>query len=294
MVGGAVLSARAFLNAAPREIGARNEISQWVVSAKLKSRYLLPMMAKPKAKARDIHPVEVKFPWPPCPAFELNLCQAARKAAADSQSAKPVLLRSSENLVPARRLICRERDSLDFVPIICEGWAACAVTLADSRRQILSFVLPGEIVSTGLLFEPKAYWQIEAITDVKYCAFNRTDLKEILFKDLDLFAQFSKIRTEEQSRADQLIVDLGRRAAEERIARLILNLMDRLAMRGMAQGETMDFPLRQHHIADATGLTPVHVNKVLSEFRRGGLIKLSDRSLTILDPVGFRRVGTMR
>ena len=56
----------------------------------------------------------------------------------------------------------------------------------------------------------------------------------------------------------------------------------------------MDFPLRQHHVADAVGLTPVHVSKVLSEFRRSGVLKISDRSLTILDPVGFRRIALMR
>ena len=90
-----------------------------------------------------------------------------------------------------------------------------------------------------------------------------------------------------------------RRTADERIARLMLNLADRLARRGMTRVDAsaaieMEFPLRQHHIADATGLTPVHVSKVLSEFRRNGLIRISDRSLTILDPAGFRRVAHMR
>ena len=62
----------------------------------------------------------------------------------------------------------------------------------------------------------------------------------------------------------------------------------------MANGQTIHFPLRQHHVADATGLTSVHVSKVLSDFRRCGLIEISDRSLTILDPAGFQRVATMR
>ena len=57
---------------------------------------------------------------------------------------------------------------------------------------------------------------------------------------------------------------------------------------------TIDFPLRQHHVADATGLTAVHVSKVLSEFRRNGLIEISDRSLTILKPAEFQRIATMR
>ena len=94
--------------------------------------------------------------------------------------------------------------------------------------------------------------------------------------------------------ADQLAVDLGRRTADERIARLILNLMDRLAKRGMAQDQTMDFPLRQHHVADATGLTPVHVSKVLSGFRRSGVIDYGNRSLTILDVASLQRIATQR
>jgi CRP/FNR family transcriptional regulator, anaerobic regulatory protein len=105
--------------------------------------------------------------------------------------------------------------------------------------------------------------------------------------------QLSKIWIEEKARSDQLVVDLGRRTADERIARLILNLADRLTQRGLAQPDTaeMDFPLRQHHIADATGLTPGHVTKVLTDFRKNGLIVISDRPLTIRDPAGFRRVA---
>ena len=93
---------------------------------------------------------------------------------------------------------------------------------------------------------------------------------------------------------DQLALDLGRRTADERIARLILNLAPRLAKRGMANGPAMDFPLRQRHIADATGLTPVHVSKVLGEFQRAGLIEISSRSLTIINETELRRAADWR
>jgi CRP/FNR family transcriptional regulator, anaerobic regulatory protein len=124
-------------------------------------------------------------------------------------------------------------------------------------------------------------------------------LKGLLLQHPSLFEWLSRAWIEEKDRADQLIVDLGRRTADERIARLVLNPSDRLARRGMTKVDVtsaveMEFPLRQHHIADATGLTPVHVSKVLSEFRRSGLIRISDRSLTILDPAGFRRIALMR
>ena len=88
-----------------------------------------------------------------------------------------------------------------------------------------------------------------------------------------------------------MAADLGRRTADERIARLILRLSSRLAKRGMLQGQAMDFPLRQHQIADATGLTPVHVSRVLSNFRRKGLIDINGRSLTILNATELSRVA---
>jgi CRP-like cAMP-binding protein len=168
------------------------------------------------------------------------------------------------------------------------------MTLSEGSRQIVSFLLPGDIVLPSLLFSPTAHCMVEAITEVHCRSFRREDLSAMLLAGADPLGQLGKLWTDGCQRAHELAVDLGRRAADERIARLILNLHDRLASRGLAEGFTMEFPLRQHHVADATGLTAVHVSKVLSEFRRNGLIEISERSLTILRPVEFQRLATMR
>jgi CRP-like cAMP-binding protein len=133
----------------------------------------------------------------------------------------------------------------DAVPIICEGWAATIAILSDGSRQILSILLPGDIVSSALLFEPRERHLVEAITDVHYRMFRRSELKAVLFERSDLLEKFSKVWVEEKSRAERLIVDLGRRGANERIARLILSLVERLARRGMARGDPieLDFPV---------------------------------------------------
>ena len=232
-----------------------------------------------------------------CDAYGLSLCGVTR--ALSPGPPNHIQIHQTSRTVPARRIICREHDLHDAVPIVCGGWAASVVMLSDASRQILSFLLPGDLVSTVLLFEPRSHCLVEAITDVVYCTFKRTDLKATLLKHPEMFDKLSKAWIEERDRADQLIVDLGRRTADERIARLVLNLAERLSQRGMTRTTEssaieMEFPLRQHHIADATDLTPVHVSKVLSEFRRSGLIKISDRSLTILDSAGFRRLAHMR
>jgi len=230
-----------------------------------------------------------------CLGFDLNICRAAAEAEAVTR-ARPMGIHQSGHFVPARRIISREQDQQDLVPVICSGWAAAIVTLSDGSRQIVSFLLPGDMVSTAMLFGSRPFNLIEAITDVRYRTFNRAELKSLVCKQPELFEKFARAWVEEKSQANQLIVDLGRRTAEERIARLIMNLVDRLTKRKMVRGEPVEFefPLRQHHIADATGLTRVHVSKVLTEFRREGLININERSLTILDLNGFRRIAHMR
>lgn len=195
--------------------------------------------------------------------------------------------------ISARRTIYRSHDPSDAITIICSGWAACVATLPDGRRQILSFLLPGDLVTTTALFEQCLPYSVQALTDVHYCTFDCATLRPALFADMKLFQQFLKIGVEEKKRADELAVDLGRRSADERISRLILSLMRRLRSLSLVHDETFDFPLRQQHIADATGLTPVHVSRVISEFRREGLIRMTDRCLTVLKPIELGQIGGM-
>jgi CRP/FNR family transcriptional regulator len=90
-------------------------------------------------------------------------------------------------------------------------------------------------------------------------------------------------------------VDLGRRLAEQRIARLIMQLAERARARGtIGPAEPLPVPLRQHHVADATGLTAVHVGKVLSELGRRNILAIRGRSLSVLDPVAFFRLAGVR
>ena len=229
-----------------------------------------------------------------CVGFDLGICSGlSGDTTPGPQSLK---VRQSAQMATARRIIWRSQDLQEIVPVICSGWAAAIVMLPNGSRQIVSFLLPGDVISTTLLFEARPYCLIEAITDVRYRAFSRADLKSMLYREPEMLDKFSKAWVDEKARADQLIVDLGRRTANERIARLILGLFDRLEKRGMVRSQPLEFefPLRQHHIADATGLTPVHVSKVLTELRRSQVINISERSLTILDLPALRRIGHTR
>ena len=197
----------------------------------------------------------------------------------------------AEHSAAARRPIFRSNERVTHVPVICDGWACVAEHLTNGRRQILSFVLPGDLVSTSLLFEPFVRHEIEAITAVRYRGFDRVGLRETMAACPDVLDKLSKECIEEKEGIAALVIDLGQRMADERVARLILDLMERLARRSAVRAQTFAFPLRQTQIADALGLSPVYVNRVLNDFRQNGLVKIENRSLTILDAAELRRLA---
>ena len=227
-----------------------------------------------------------------CPALKLNVCQGM-SSCGDVLPGLPnaIPLASPVYRCPPRRVICHARDTSEFVPIICSGWAASSVNLSDGRRQIVSFLLSGDPISIGSLLTPTYGRFVESITEVTYRKFRRNEFWAVLTQKPELLESMSRYWLEERERSDQLAVDLGRRSAEARIARLILTFVERLKSRGLNQGHNIEFPLRQKHIADATGLTAVHVCKVLGEFQRSQLIEITDRWLALVDIDGLRRTA---
>lgn len=226
-----------------------------------------------------------------CPIHNL-LCGGLGKDANTELQTMPVA--SSLHTIPARRLILHPKEWSDYVPIICSGWAMSSIALPDGRRQIISFLLPGDVVSIGNLIAPLSGHAVEAITEVTYRKFKRDELKDYLFGRTDLLERLFKLWNEAKTRADHLALDLGRRRADERIARLILRLSEKVAKRSTVRTQTFDFPLRQRHIADATGLTPVHVSKILGELQRAGMVEIGGRTLTILNAAELQRVADWR
>ncbi len=99
----------------------------------------------------------------------------------------------------------------------------------------------------------------------------------------------------DESRDDaELLAVLGQRSAEERIAYLFLHLIPRIAARTVVRDQRYPFPLRQQHIADTVGLTPVHVSRVLGMFRDRRILTLSDGTLHVTDQQQLERIGCLK
>lgn len=117
---------------------------------------------------------------------ELNVCQATTQWTGGT--AEPPGIQQSVYTAPARRIIGRERDLHDAVPIVCSGWAASVVMLSDGSRQILSFLLPGDLVSPALFLEPRPHYLVEATLP----HFRRSELKAMLLKRPDMLDKWWK------------------------------------------------------------------------------------------------------
>jgi CRP/FNR family transcriptional regulator len=228
-----------------------------------------------------------------CLLYKGNLCGAVldKSAARASSNAVSPGFEITKHTIAARQMIHHPREFSEYVLFLCLGQAVSSIGLADGRRQILSILLPGDIVLWTALFESSSGRIVEAIQDTTYRKVKRSQFHAMLFAHPDLFAMFQESCSHEKTQTDQIMLSLGRRTASERIARLILDLWERLNERRSEVGQTIEFHLRLRHIADATGLTPVHVSKVLRTFRQAGVLDIHKRALTIFDQKVLRQTA---
>lgn len=162
--------------------------------------------------------------------------------------------------------------------LIVSGWAARTKIMPDGRRQFLSFLLPGDLIGMCRQPRPIATSTIVALTPVATCAAPPADVSPWLAEAYAMSAAL------EEAYLLAHIVRLGRMHAQERIADLLLELLERLTLNGMASGGQFEMPLTQEMLGDALGLTSVHINRMLQAARREGDIVWRERQVELVDP----------
>ena len=193
-------------------------------------------------------------------------------------------IRKRHRTTTARHNVPGASEVSEGTLVICEGWAVRYVQLPNGKRQVLSVVLPGDLVSPASIFDQQKHaFSVQAVTDVRYCHLKSEDIQAKMAGEPSVLNAWAQLTADESRNGDDHLVDLGQRSAQERIASLILRILAQFENRGELQDMEFPFPLRQQHIADLTGLTPVHVCRVLSAFRKdgifqieGGIAKISD------------------
>lgn len=187
--------------------------------------------------------------------------------------------------------IIQPGDTDERIYTLLSGWAFRYNTLPDGRRQILNFLLPGDLLGLQAELNAAAPHGIEALTEVSLCAFKHSTVFRLFSDHANLAYDLTWLAAHSERLGDDVLLSVGRRTARERVAMLLVHLTKRARSVGMEEGGCIPFPLTQAHLADALGLSPVHVNRVLQRLRRDGLIRLADGRLAIGDLRALRRVA---
>jgi CRP-like cAMP-binding protein len=181
----------------------------------------------------------------------------------------------------ARVDIAREGDKPKEVHLILSGWACRYKQLEDGRRQVISFFLPGDLCDLNVFVLKEMDHSIGTITPV-----TTADLPREFFDEIG--TGYPRIATALWWEAlvnaaiqREWTMNLGQRTASERMAHLLCEVFFRLRLAGLTAGQSCEFPMTQSDLADATGLSKVHVNRTLQELRAAGLILLKGKTLSV-------------
>ncbi|MGF1549645.1 MAG: Crp/Fnr family transcriptional regulator [Sphingomonadaceae bacterium] len=191
--------------------------------------------------------------------------------------------RSEVSRYPAREIIIVRGEELHRSTLLVSGFACRYKDLADGRRQILELHVPGDFVDLHAFQLKTLEHNIAAMSPIETVWFAHEGLHEITetMPRLTRILWFSTLLDAAIHR--EWILSVGRRSAVARLAHLLCELYLRLEVVGLAGEGRFSLPLTQIDLADACGLTPVHVNRMIQELRREGLISFKNGDVAIHD-----------
>lgn len=190
--------------------------------------------------------------------------------------------RSRKTFLPGCEMVT-EGHAKQTAYILAEGWAFSYKILPDGDRQIIDFQIPGDFLGLRSVLFRTADHSVEAVT--------RLEASVVLSADiLDGFGQSPRLATailwaasRDEAMVVEHLVNLGRRSAGERMGHILLELGARLKLVGLGDKTGFDCPLTQYHLADALGMTAVHVNRVLRNLREDELVTFQKGRVTFND-----------
>lgn len=219
-----------------------------------------------------------------CGAREFNICQALDAAQQDRLFALATRLQLGK-----RDRLFTAGDPARHVYNLTEGTVAVSRSLADGRRQILGFLLPGDFL--GLEPGESHRCDAEALTEAKVCRFERTTFDAFLQDNPEVALRLLRIASSDLAQAARHELLLGRKTAVERIATFLLDLRDRSGARHL-RTHPLALPMTRSEIADYTGLTIETVSRVLGRLKSGKLIELVGASaVRLLDDAELERLS---
>jgi CRP-like cAMP-binding protein len=193
--------------------------------------------------------------------------------------------------IKADQDIVREGDRPTRSFFVMEGVMCTYKTTGDGRRQIVNFHIPGDGPDLQSIHLTVLDISIATMTPCKVAFARHESLRELCANYPRIAAALWRHTLIDAAIFRAWMTSIGQRPAPSRIAHLMCEMFVRVRAIGLADGNTIGFPITQTEIGDALGLSTVHVNRSIQELRGQGLISLRDSTLTILDWDGLQAAG---
>ena len=180
-------------------------------------------------------------------------------------------------------VVISENDSSRELFIVREGWLHSSVVLGNGSRQIMRFHFKSDIVGLPLLAFSDSSETVTAVTDATLCPFSRERLAAVIAEHPRLAALLLALSVADRVSLADRLASIGRTSARARVSSLLCEIYHRKRLLGLDQDGAIQLPLTQEDIGDATGLTAVHVNRMMRGLAEDGLIDRNGGHFRVLD-----------
>jgi CRP-like cAMP-binding protein len=185
----------------------------------------------------------------------------------------------------------REGDRPDRSCLIVSGFAFRQKIIVTGARQILSVHIPGDFVDLEASLLNLADHNVQALTRCELAVIARADIRALMEGHPTVAMALWVDTLIDASIFREWIANVGRRDARARIAHLLCEFARRLEVAGLAEDDRYELPMTQEQLGDAAGITSVHVNRVLRELDKEGVISRTNRLVSIRDWATLRSIA---
>ncbi|HEV7288304.1 Crp/Fnr family transcriptional regulator [Sphingomonas sp.] len=188
-------------------------------------------------------------------------------------------------------ILLRENEPADELYILRKGLVMSYVLLDDGSRQILRFHFPGDVMGISSIVYRESPETLCALSDCVVCPFDRQAFSALCVAHPRLSSLILVLCQIERVALTDRLAALGRTSAKARVAALLLELRNRLRGTDKTIDKAFNLGLTQEEIGDATGLTSVHVNRMLRQLEEEGMIGRESGRVTLIDEAALARAA---
>jgi CRP-like cAMP-binding protein len=188
-------------------------------------------------------------------------------------------------------ILVREGKPVAECCVLLAGYACRHKLAANGGRQIVSFHLAGDMLDLQHLMLDHADHNVETISDARVAWIAKEDLKRIAAESPRIGEAFWRDSLIDASVFREWVLNVGRRDAKTRVAHMLCEFAARCETAGLGSPQHFRLPMTQEQIADATGLTSVHVNRMLRALEQDGAITRDRREIRISNWAAMRRIA---